>query len=55
MIAAYTSLAVIAKAAGFNNHVSWIKTAIEEEKASAKAALDIVPSVTERFLAKQQD
>jgi ferritin-like metal-binding protein YciE len=55
MIAAYTSLAVIAKAAGFNNHLSWIETSIDEEKASAKAALNIVPSVTERFLAKQQD
>jgi ferritin-like metal-binding protein YciE len=55
MIAAYTSLAVIAKAAGFNNHVSWIETSVEEENASAKAAFGIVPSVTERFLAKQQD
>ncbi|MBB5714253.1 hypothetical protein FHS94_001084 [Sphingomonas aerophila] len=34
--------------------MSWIETSVEEEHASAKAALDMVPSVTERSLAKQQ-
>lgn len=51
-IAAYRSLAVIAKAAGHGAHVGWIDdTASEEEKAAADVAA-IIPSVTERFLAK---
>lgn len=52
-IAAYTSLAVIAKAAGFGKHQGWIDTSIEEEKAAAEKVEAIIGSVTTKFLAKQ--
>ena len=53
-IAAYTSLAVIAEAAGYPQHGSWIAAAIREEKSAADAVEKIIGSVTSQFLAKQQ-
>jgi ferritin-like metal-binding protein YciE len=51
-IAAYRSLAVIAKAAGHEAHVGWINDIVSEEEQAASAVAAIIPSVTERFLAK---
>ncbi|WP_174297714.1 DUF892 family protein [Sphingomonas bacterium] len=53
-IAAYTSLAVIATAAGHAAHQGWIEESLQEEKAAAAGVEAIIESVTLRFLAKQQ-
>ena len=52
-IAAYTSLAVIAQAAGFGGHASWIKQTIDEEEAAAKRVAGIIESVTSAYVAKE--
>lgn len=51
-IAAYKSLAVIAKAAGHEAHVGWIDSTVSEEEQAASEVAAIIPSVTEKFLAK---
>ena len=52
-IAAYTSLAVIAEAAGHGGHAGWIAETIEEERAAAAEVEAIIPGVTRTFLTLQ--
>lgn len=54
-IAAYTSLAVIAQAAGFAQHQGWIAESLAEEKAAAQQVEAIIEPVTRTFLAKHRD
>jgi len=49
-IAAYASLAVIAKAAGFDRHTGWIEETLSEERKAARDVEAIIPRVTERFI-----
>lgn len=49
-IAAYTSLKVIAAAAGFGQHAGWIDETLGEERAAAREVETLIPSVTERFV-----
>ena len=53
-IAAYTSLAVIAEQAGYGQHTGWIKSFVADEKAAAEKVEQIIPTVTEQFLAKHR-
>jgi ferritin-like metal-binding protein YciE len=49
-IAAYRSLKVIAQAAGFSRHASWIDQSIGEEERAAEAAEALIEPVTARYL-----
>jgi ferritin-like metal-binding protein YciE len=49
-IAAYQSLAVLAQAAGFTAHTSWIGEALVEEKSAAEAVAGIIEPVTRTYL-----
>ena len=49
-IAAYRSLIVIAKAAGFEAHEGGFKTSIEEEKEAAAGLDEIIEVVTSKYL-----
>lgn len=49
-IAAYRSLAVIAEAAGFGGHATWIKQAITEETHAAEAVAKIIEPVTRKYI-----
>ena len=48
------TLAVIAEQAGYAQHTGWIKSFVEDEKAAAKKVEQIIPTVTEQFLAKHR-
>ena len=49
-IAAYRSLIVIAKAAGFEGHEAGFRTTIEEEKEAASRLDEIIEVVTSKYL-----
>ena len=49
-VAAYRSLIVIAKAAGFERHEAGFKTTIEEEKQAAAGLDEIIEVVTSKYL-----
>lgn len=49
-IAAYTSLAVLADAAGFPQHRQWIEQSRQEEKQAADAVEPLVEPVTRKYL-----
>jgi ferritin-like metal-binding protein YciE len=49
-IAAYSSLAVLAEAAGFSQHRQWIEQSRREEKDAADAVEPLIEHVTRRYL-----
>jgi ferritin-like metal-binding protein YciE len=49
-IAAYSSLAVLAEAAGFSQHKQWIEQSRREEKEAADAVEPLIDSVTRKYL-----
>ena len=49
-IAAYRSLSVIARRAGYSQHVTWIEQSILEEEQAAEAAAALIGPVTEQYL-----
>ncbi|ONF95043.1 DUF892 family protein [Sphingomonas jeddahensis] len=49
-IAAYTSLATLAEAAGFKEHKSWIDRSREEEQQAADRVKPLIGSVTLKYL-----
>lgn len=49
-IAAYRSLAAIARAAGFGGHASWIEQSEKEEQQAAREVEAIIVPVTEQYL-----
>jgi ferritin-like metal-binding protein YciE len=49
-IAAYKSLKVIADAAGYSHHATWIDRSIAEEQAAAETAESLILPVTARYL-----
>lgn len=49
-IAAYTSLKVLAQAAGHGDHAGWIDQTIDEERTAAKAVEAIIAPVTTKFI-----
>lgn len=49
--AAYRSLAVLAQAAGFSQHLSWIEQSRDEEEQGAEAAKCLIEPVTRHYLA----
>jgi ferritin-like metal-binding protein YciE len=49
-IAAYSSLATLAEAAGFGQHKSWIEQSRQEEQKAAEALEPLIGSVTTKYL-----
>jgi ferritin-like metal-binding protein YciE len=49
-IAAYRSLIVIARAAGFSQHSAWIEQSIREEEEAANSAAALIEPVTQQYL-----
>ena len=49
-VAAYTSLAALAKAAGFAQHVTWIEQSRDEEHRTADLVRPLIESVTLKYL-----
>lgn len=52
-IAAYTSLAVLAEAAGFGHHRQWIEQSRQEEKQGADRAEALIEPVTRHYLQRE--
>lgn len=52
-IAAYSSLAVLAEAAGFPQHRQWIERSREEEKRAADEVEPLIEPVTRKYLAME--
>jgi ferritin-like metal-binding protein YciE len=52
-IAAYTSLATLAEAAGFGHHRQWIDQSRQEEQDAADRVEPLISSVTTRYLERE--